>query len=194
MIEDEFQLLLRDLNQRLPSPLKDDQLRMVFSKWWPDLNSEYTALLARLAPDNALAKSNRMGAGQARERGLRNDRELLEEILERIRALPAAKRQVDVSPNLHFARQALTRIIEARPTAEVELLMEINRLKDEKNQDAVEALAKSHGATLQSLMDVGLVWRSDEDGKIVLNRFVGNVILPAIKSSLSESGGQPAAE
>jgi TIR domain len=186
MVDDEFFLLFRDLNQRLPTPLKDDQLRMVFSKWWPDVDAEYKVLLAK-GPTAAKTSSN----GKP---GTRDDRELLEEILERVRAMPSSRvLSAFGSADLTNATRALLRVIRARPQSEIDLLLEINRLKDEGMQDAVEEMAILPGQPTQNLVDAGLLWRNG-DGKLMLNRFVGDTVLPALKASLSNSGARSRSE
>lgn len=44
----EFAKLLADLNRLLPVPLPQPSLEMIFEKWWPDLEANVQAALARL--------------------------------------------------------------------------------------------------------------------------------------------------
>jgi TIR domain len=71
--EADLQALLRDVNAKLPKPLEFSQLQMVFQKWWPDIEREYQAALKAVVSDP--------------KPPLREQREILEEILGRIRSL-----------------------------------------------------------------------------------------------------------
>jgi len=76
LIKEDFFKLVRDLNTAMKAPLGPDHVKLVFDKWWADLESRYQALLkTAIQPDSP---------GQAR-----SDREVLEELLERVRVLPA---------------------------------------------------------------------------------------------------------
>ena len=66
--------LLRDLNKKLEEPLEADQLRLVFDTWWPKLEKAYKA---------CLENSGKAG----KERKHRDSRELLEEILTKVRSM-----------------------------------------------------------------------------------------------------------
>lgn len=77
---EEVQALLHDINAKLPKPLQPPQIEMILEKWWPDLEREY---------ETALKKST----GEARRRP-RDQQDLLEEILTRIRSI---ERTLDLS-------------------------------------------------------------------------------------------------
>lgn len=66
---------VKAINAGIEAPLQSDVLESVFAKWWPDLEKEVGAILAETGPK----KSDR--------KQIRNDRELLEEVLELSRAL-----------------------------------------------------------------------------------------------------------
>lgn len=173
MVEEEFFLLFRDINLRLPSPLNDDQLRMVFNKWWPDLDAEYKAQLA--------------GKSKITKKSItRDDRELLEEILERVRVLPSGRTSgMPALQDMVNANRALTRIIAARPQPDIDLLLEINRLKNAQDQEAVETLAVAEADSVARMISAGLLWR-DARGKLVMSKFVGDSILPDLEKSQAD--------
>lgn len=70
----EFRLLLKDINSRLPNPLGEQQLDMVFEKWWPDILQEY---------ELSLKKS----VSNTRTPVQRDERDLLEEVLMKVRGI-----------------------------------------------------------------------------------------------------------
>ena len=72
--KEEFITLVRDLNRRQEQPLDGEQLALVFDKWWPDLEREYAAVASRSINSSVSLPS-------------RDEREILEEILLRIRDL-----------------------------------------------------------------------------------------------------------
>ncbi|MFO1433691.1 MAG: toll/interleukin-1 receptor domain-containing protein [Candidatus Competibacteraceae bacterium] len=65
--------LLKDINSRLETPLPTESLSAMLLKWWPDVESEYNAALST--------------AGTPKPHKIRQDRELLEEIIVRLRTL-----------------------------------------------------------------------------------------------------------
>ncbi|MCX6925141.1 MAG: toll/interleukin-1 receptor domain-containing protein [Verrucomicrobia bacterium] len=71
---DGIKALLRDINSRTQNPLTPVQVDRVFEKWWPDLAKEYQRLLSEFGP----------AAPQVQRR---SERELLEEILLKVRDL-----------------------------------------------------------------------------------------------------------
>jgi hypothetical protein len=72
--KEEFVALVHDLNRKLELPLDGEQLPLVFEKWWPDPEREYTAVISRKVVNSADAPS-------------RGERDILEEILLRVRDL-----------------------------------------------------------------------------------------------------------
>jgi hypothetical protein len=73
-VREDFAALLRDINRKMATPLDTEQLAMVFEKWWPDLEKAYAAVAAK-----------RYHTNESTPR--RSDRDLLEEILLRLRDL-----------------------------------------------------------------------------------------------------------
>jgi hypothetical protein len=74
----DVETLLRDVNARLEKPLESQQLHWVFEKWWPDIERDYESAINTSANETA--------------RTPRNQQDILEEILTRVRSL---ERSVD---------------------------------------------------------------------------------------------------
>jgi hypothetical protein len=68
--------LVRDINVKLEKPLDSNQIELVFEQWWPNLEREYFAAL-------------KVVDGEAHP-PLRDQREMVEEILERLRNVERA--------------------------------------------------------------------------------------------------------
>jgi hypothetical protein len=73
---DEVEVLLRDINAGSEIPLEIPQLDTIFNKWWPDIEEAY---------NDALQSTD-----GASKRTPRDQRDLIEEILTRIRAIENA--------------------------------------------------------------------------------------------------------
>lgn len=71
--KDDFSALLEDINSRLDQPLETRQLDLILEKWWPDIQRDYQEAL-RTVPGES-------------KRVPRDQRDILEEILTRIRVL-----------------------------------------------------------------------------------------------------------
>lgn len=65
--------LLKDINNSLDMPLQSESLTAVLSKWWPDIEAEYSDALSTVA--------------RPTPHKIRPDRELLEELVVRVRTL-----------------------------------------------------------------------------------------------------------
>jgi hypothetical protein len=79
--KDELHALLKDLNSMLPNSLAESQLRSIFEKWWSDIDNAYNAAIA--------------DAGGESPRAPRDQRDLLEEVLTRIRVIEHAVQPVE---------------------------------------------------------------------------------------------------
>lgn len=73
---DEVEVLLRDINAASEHPLGTAQLDTIFEKWWPDIETAYNAAL-----ESTVDVSKRIP---------RDQRDLIEEVLTRIRAIESA--------------------------------------------------------------------------------------------------------
>jgi hypothetical protein len=93
---DEVFHLLKDINGRLEAPLPPESLTAIVSKWWPDIEAEYTATLS--AKPRTELKTER------------SERELLEELVVRIRGLEFSQ-QVERSTTEASASDVLARPI-----------------------------------------------------------------------------------
>ena len=71
---DEFEKLLLDINERLESKLESADLRVIFNKWWPDIDEEVVKVLA----DPQLHATNPQKRDQA---------DMVEELLMRVRSI-----------------------------------------------------------------------------------------------------------
>lgn len=164
LTEDDFFLLVRDLNQKMSTPLPDEQLRLVYGKWWPDLASECAAVAARVP-------------AASHEGNQRTDRELLEEILERVRSIPGFTTRLRPGPdaNVDRAELILRRILLLRPHEELVFLQQFSRLSSSSDTETAVQLANEHPAILESLLKVGLLVR-DEAGRPVVNVFLSTVL------------------
>lgn len=179
MNEQDFALLLRDINAKLETPLPDDALGRVFKKWWPDIDAAYTAAL-KASPEVSSPS------------GKRSDRELLEEVLERVRVSPQGGSVLATEANDTLnAAQALLRIIRARSEDEIAFLHRINLLKNLRDHDAVESYAEMHAAVATKLQSAGLLWRTPQ-GRLVMNRFVGECVLPMMLETPTAPKDAPA--
>lgn len=75
--------LLKDLNSKLEKSLASEDLERLLTKFWPDIEEEYRAALKAVAP-----KPKR-----------RAEREILDEILTRVRGLEVEQQRVEVAPS-----------------------------------------------------------------------------------------------
>ena len=76
-IEGDFLKLINEINLRIEKPKDKDQLRLLFDALWPKIHEEYSVMLKR----------NESGASPHRER---TDRELLEELLIKVRKIESS--------------------------------------------------------------------------------------------------------
>jgi hypothetical protein len=161
LVREEFSLLLRDINERLSAPLKDDQLRLVLEKWWPDLEAEYKEILARRPQEDPRSKG-------------REDRDLLEEILERVRSLElGSERSVDQDSDQ--ALYAVTRILRCLPEEELDFLLEASRMKSTGDHAGANELIALMPEVTASLKKKGFLML--RDGELKLNKFLRRVAL-----------------
>lgn len=71
--QDEFLHLLKDINKRLETPLPTESLTAVLAKWWPDIEDDYKTAIR--------------SSGKFQPTTRRPEREVLEELVLRVRAL-----------------------------------------------------------------------------------------------------------
>jgi hypothetical protein len=72
-LKNEFEYLLKDINNKLDNPLGTGQLKLILDKWWPDIDRDYQEALLTIPGES--------------ERIPRDERDILEEILSRIRVI-----------------------------------------------------------------------------------------------------------
>lgn len=75
--------LLKGLNSKLEKPLSSEDLGKLLAKFWPDIEGEYHAALKAVAPKPELRK----------------EREILDEILTRVRGLEVEQHRGEVAPS-----------------------------------------------------------------------------------------------
>lgn len=156
----DLQALLKDLNDKLSEPLSAHKLDLVFDKWWPDLERDYGAALTSV-PRKAAVK--------------RADRDILEEILVRLRniekaAVPSAppKSANDIMRwSLEFTWNKMTE-------DERDLLLSLVMAADH-GSDLVQAAAKYSIDDLRVLQGMGLVTLTNE-GAVSLHPMVGEFV------------------
>jgi hypothetical protein len=164
MIGEDFLLLLRDLNSGLTSPLDPEQVSMIFSKWWPDVDARYQEALTS-------------ASAVPRAKPERTDRELLEEVLERMRATGGKPKNSDPDYDpLESARMGFQRLVIALPQPHQELLTKITALKKRGDHEAATALCQIHHVVTEDLIAKGFA-RFDEDGTIRINSFLARDVL-----------------
>lgn len=75
--------LLADLNTLLPNPLPEPNLRMIFDKWWPEIETQMQAAYEKLPPASASPR--------------REPNDLFEELLLRVRSIQTRIERPEVS-------------------------------------------------------------------------------------------------
>lgn len=108
--KDEVRKVMKTINSQLGDmALEGNVLDSVFDKWWPDLDEKVTSILSQATPVNA--------------KGIRTDRELLEEVLKITRTLSVIERQQSRErPDL---RRASARLAVDVAERHIELMTEI---------------------------------------------------------------------
>jgi hypothetical protein len=85
--EENMKLLMRDVNAKLREPLQPDRLARAFAKWWPDLDSE-----VGVAIKVSVSQSSKPARRQ------REQSEIMEELLVRVREIQANLAAADIDP------------------------------------------------------------------------------------------------
>lgn len=143
--QEEFSKLVYDINQRQENPLIPNQLDLILEKWWPDIEKEYQNVLNKsheeLAPDK------------------RNDRDLLEEMLIRLRELQNIRNPQtvsDASKKLHdLIRYELSKLNE-------EELYTLHKIATSCSNGAGTMYANAYNQkAIESLTIAGLLFRTE---------------------------------
>lgn len=151
MEKTDFFRLVCDLNKGLDQPLHEDQIKLVFEKWWPDLQGEYETAV----------KAGRKSVVTAKKRP---DRELLEELLERVRTIGGSPRRRSAEDiPISYVQGFVQRILRFIPDSERSLLRKIVILKRTGTQDDVENLVKDYAEDFEGLIDRGLIFRNKQN-------------------------------
>ena len=156
--------LVKDINSKANSPLDDAQLVMIFDKWWPDLENAYQANLKSVSEAVAVPR--------------RDDRDILEEILLRMRALesPGDRPSAGTVP-IHSSASLLGNLFDsaAKPLvhSQRDLLHKIAKGKREGDAQQVErAIEDAEEGDLDTLVRAGFV-RKLNDGQVRMHKIVG---------------------
>lgn len=144
-VEGDVKKLFSDINNRLPEPLDDKRFNKLFGKFWPDIYGEYSEALKVLSRPSLTKKE-------------KTDRQILDELLFRIRSLERNISKQKITYNLSkeeiiqlpvtvntLAAYSKTRFSDL-PISEIwqdQLLSDINPEKYQYIRDLDEALTKA---------------------------------------------------
>lgn len=162
--EDEFRQLLLDINAKMERPIEGAGMETIFRKFWPDLQNDVER--------NAKKKGDRSAVP------VRSEKDLLEEILLRVRAVET---QVTVDQNNKWADNDLRNLNRTlmrrrdtlgRDTVKISADLEIAQIITELAQNAggvdAQTIAKYPLWALQHLRGLGLV-ESTQTGALRLS-------------------------
>jgi hypothetical protein len=151
--KEDLAALLRDINAKLAKPLDASQLTLIFEKWWPDLEREYQASL-----ESAVGK---------RQPTLRDQRDLLEEMLSRIRIIERAVQDRFSSPTL---KDYLDQAFALLTNRQKQVLREIARANEAGVRIPLDRFSP------EDLEDVKRWVSQSEDGLAVIHKVVGEYL------------------
>ena len=150
--------LLRDLNSNLENPLEHEQLTLIFNKWWPDIEARYKEIITSPAEPIETTQG-------------RNEREILEEVLERVRTLSTSHPTGSMSAKLQnkWYKGLLDDILENLSDNKIKLLADIVKFKNAGENDKIESIAEEQKDEIKELVEQGLL-TIDEENKIRINK------------------------
>lgn len=143
--------LVKDINSKANSPLDDTQLAMIFDKWWPDLEVAY--------------QENLKSKGEVASAPQREDRDILEEIVVRLRGIESSRGRpaadsVSISDSVPLLGKLLDTAAKSLAQAQQDLLYEIARGKQRGDAQQVDqAIEDAKDGDLDSLLRAGFVKR-----------------------------------
>ncbi len=160
--KEEFIALLRDINDKMDSPLGESQSDLIFEKWWPDIEREYVELVKKFGTPN-------------KTRPRRDQVDLLEEVLIKVRNI---ERSLDFSPNIPGVSS-----FDALPMEEKVTYLERNKIKNfMKHQLPVVLLS------LDDPQRVLLFEIANQDSGIVMKQTIDERYPAEIVDSLKQFG------
>ena len=174
-VKDGLLKLLRDINSKLTTPADSTQLDRIFETWWPQIEQGYA---------QATATSRQPSRATAAKR---TDSEILQEILERTRAIERsavarpAERLSPTEVEMNQARLFILRQLKALPENQRGLLTAIAAAKYAQKLELAQELALAADPEIvqelvkRDLLTVG------PDGRYLMNRVL-------IRIAASESG------
>lgn len=144
----DFRALIKDINQKLPTPLGEGQLEIIFQKWWPDIEQAYQEAVQKCGSD-------------AEQGHKREPRDILEELLTRVRSIERSLLPPESirSPSSEVINLVLDRIFEVLSDNQRKLLrklvtpkgtipvlssQEVNSEQDESDLRVLERMAIVH--------------------------------------------------
>lgn len=161
--KNEFRLLLRDINSRVSNPLSDQQLDMVFEKWWPDIKQGYEEALKNVV------SSPKVGVQ-------RDQKDILEEILIKVRGV---ERRLEMSPYLSTQpslSSILERTVDDLSETQQDLLAKLAVATLEGLTLDKESIERDYSQQdLRQLVQTGLVMES-EQGPIIVHDVVADYL------------------
>ena len=161
--ESELKILVKDINKRLPTHLSDEQLGMIFNKWWPDIERDYELAINRIGIDKA--------SGQ-----IRDEREILEEILTKVRTIERSIGISRLTPLSYGVRYILNESLEDLTENQIRLLTEFvtnDRRRIIKTREEIER--DYDPPDLFHLIESGLV-RKTSDGYVVIHDIIARLL------------------
>jgi hypothetical protein len=158
---DEVGVLLRDMNAVSEKPLGTPQLHLIFKKWWPDIESAYETAL-KSADDTSKRKP-------------RDQRELIEEILTRIRAIESA---IDRRSMQFTMGEMLDRALAGLTRRQRDLLVRL--AQSSEGRAAIRPLDIKR-EDLDALARTGLIHET-ADGPVIAHKLIAESLLEKTKS------------
>jgi TIR domain-containing protein len=172
---DDFYQLLGDINGKLTKPLEDEQLQIVFAKFWPDLDKDCKTAIKSGMKDGSPAQQ-------------RDERDILDEILSKVRGIERtldrpltqySQASADVPETLEVTAEHVIRHLNQRQ--QLILLELVNSDGSLKYLDPVTFESRHAWGDLQRLMASGLVHRTAVGYSIThetIARLVARVVHP----------------
>ena len=154
-------MLFRDMNAVSEKPLGAPQLDLIFEKWWPDIESAYEAALK--------------SADDTSKRQPRDQRELIEEILMRIRSIEFA---IDRRSMQFTMGERLDRTLAGLTRRQRDLLV---RLAQSSEGRAAIRPRDIEREDLDALTRTGLIYET-ADGPVIVHKLIAESLLEKTKS------------
>ncbi|MDF1818334.1 MAG: toll/interleukin-1 receptor domain-containing protein [Immundisolibacteraceae bacterium] len=142
--------LVIDLNKNMQKPMSESQLGLIFDKWYPDISNEYN----KVTEDKTEEPTTNVS--------VREDRELLEEILTKVRGLNS-------KPSLrerNMPEEFLSFVIDAISDNSKDILIKIVEFRENGDHASKNALIAQYPEEIKELSRHFLI--KVEDGEILV--------------------------